>query len=55
MPLGDSITLGYPGLDGYRNDLYLDLNNSGFSVDFVGSQSNGTGFDNDHEGHMGYS
>jgi uncharacterized repeat protein (TIGR02543 family) len=54
MPLGDSITLGYPGLDGYRKDLYLDLNNSGFSVDFVGSQSDGMSFDPNHEGHIGY-
>jgi len=54
MPLGDSITLGYPGLDGYRKNLYLDLNNSGFSVDFVGSQSDGTGFDPNHEGYIGY-
>ena len=28
--------------------------NSGFNVDFVGSQNNGTGFDNDNEGHMSY-
>ncbi len=54
MPLGDSITVGYPGLDGYRGSLFLDLNNSGFSVDFVGSQKNGTGFDTDNEGHMGF-
>ena len=54
MPLGDSITLGYPDVEGYRKDLYLDLNNSGFHVDFVGSQSNGTGFDSDNEGHINY-
>ena len=54
MPLGDSITVGFPGLEGYRGSLSLDLNNSGFNVDFVGSQKNGTGFDNDNEGHLGY-
>ena len=53
MPLGDSITVGYPGEVGYRQKLYLDLTNAGFDVDFVGSQSNGTGFDADHEGHGG--
>jgi lysophospholipase L1-like esterase len=57
MPLGDSITVGYPGypdLDGYRKSLSLDLSNFGFSVDFVGSQKNGTFLDNDNEGHLGY-
>jgi uncharacterized repeat protein (TIGR02543 family) len=54
MPLGDSITVGYPGNEGYRRNLYTDLTNSGFNVDFVGSQKNGTGFDNDNEGHMGF-
>jgi uncharacterized repeat protein (TIGR02543 family) len=54
MPLGDSITSGYPGEEGYRKNLYLDLINSGFNVDFVGSQKNGTGFDNDNEGHVGF-
>jgi uncharacterized repeat protein (TIGR02543 family) len=54
MPLGDSITVGYPGLDGYRKSLYLNLFNSGFNVNFVGSQNNGTGLDNDNEGHLSY-
>ncbi len=54
MPLGDSITMGYPGNEGYRKDLYWDLNYSGFNVDFVGSQQSGAGFDNNHEGHIGY-
>jgi lysophospholipase L1-like esterase len=53
MPLGDSITAGIPGTVGYREKLYLDLINSGFNVDFVGSQSAGSGFDADHEGHGG--
>ncbi|TFH24084.1 hypothetical protein E4G67_02395, partial [Candidatus Bathyarchaeota archaeon] len=54
MPLGDSITVGYPGVDGYRKDLYLNLINSGSNVDFVGSQHSGTGLDDDHEGHNGW-
>ena len=53
MPLGNSITYGFPGDEGYRKDLYLDLVDSGYDVDFVGSQSNGVGFDNDHEGWIG--
>jgi lysophospholipase L1-like esterase len=55
MPLGDSITVGYPGLDGYRTSLYQNLISSHFLVNFVGSQNNGTGLDNDNEGHLGYS
>ena len=51
MLLGDSITAGSHGTVGYRRNLYLDLVNSGFNVDFVGSQSAGSGFDADHEGH----
>jgi lysophospholipase L1-like esterase len=51
MPLGDSTTAGSPGCAGYRKKLYLDLINSGFNVDFVGSQSAGSGFDADHEAH----
>jgi len=51
MPLGDSITAGTPGFVGYREKLYRDLINSGFEVEFVGSQSAGEGFDADHEGY----
>jgi uncharacterized repeat protein (TIGR02543 family) len=54
MPLGDSITEGYPGQEGYRRILYQNLTGHGFNVDFVGSQENGTGFDNDNEGHPGW-
>ena len=67
MPLGDSITKGYPicsdhpgpSLDctGYREDLWNSLVGAGHSVEFVG----GLGaeyqyqysYDNDHEGHGG--
>ena len=58
MPLGDSITDGYPSsLAGYRYMLYQLLTSAGFNVDFVGNQDdNGTvGLpDWDHEGHSGY-
>ena len=54
MPLGNSITYGYPGDEGYRKDLYLDLVDAGYDVDFVGSLSDGVGFDSDHEGHIGW-
>ena len=62
MPLGDSITEGYPWPDpatevGYRLALHDLLVNNGFSFDFVGSWSLGYGvpdFDPDHEGHGGW-
>ena len=48
MPVGNSITAGehyhYPPLaerTGYRKDLYWMLINSGYNVDFVGSQIHG--------------
>ena len=73
MPLGDSITTGkYSGNDtsdtiagalddiGYRKDLWEMLTAGGFSVDFVGTQSNGNvpAFpfsEPEHEGHNGWS
>ena len=68
MPLGDSITKGvygsgYPDtrpdaeIAGYRLPLYVSLRNSGYNVDFVGSQTAGSafpGFDSNHQGHPGY-
>ncbi|NOZ60389.1 MAG: PKD domain-containing protein [Calditrichaeota bacterium] len=57
MPLGDSITRGMggdPPYTGYRDDLYQKLINAGWDFDFVGSQSDGSGFDADHEGHGGW-
>jgi len=60
MPLGDSITLGIgpsdlpENLNGYRRDLWNILNSSGYDVDFVGSSSNGTFVENQHEGHPGW-
>ncbi len=47
MPLGDSIT----SRSGYRDNLYADLIDAGYHVDFVGSVTDG---DNSHEGHSGY-
>jgi lysophospholipase L1-like esterase len=48
MPIGNSITAGehynYPAINertGYRKDLYQMLINSGYYVDFVGSQKHG--------------
>jgi lysophospholipase L1-like esterase len=57
MPLGDSITDGftpYPG--GYRVNLWQRLGAGGYTVDFVGSQTNGPAElgDHDHEGHSGW-
>jgi lysophospholipase L1-like esterase len=56
MPLGDSITVGVgsPGKNGYRTDLQRRLREAGMPVDFVGSQSEGTVGDLDHEGHGGW-
>ncbi|MFQ5708455.1 MAG: Ig-like domain-containing protein [bacterium] len=56
MPLGDSITFGTGSTDsaGFRNDLAQLLVDEGVGFDFVGSQSDGTGFpagiSNNHEG-----
>ncbi len=55
MPLGDSITLGYPTSDGYRNNLWYKLQETNYNIDFVGSQNNGSAtnpsFDINHEGY----
>jgi lysophospholipase L1-like esterase len=61
MPLGDSITAGKEDntqdredWDGYRRLLSDALTDVGLNVDFVGSESNGNGFDTDHQGHPGW-
>jgi len=59
MPLGDSITSGSTGSStnsGYRRELYFLLTAAGYSVNFVGSQIDGTvfDFDRDHEGHSAF-
>ena len=56
MPLGNSITSGKIGgnkVGGYRDDLATLLNNEGVTYDLVGSLTDGSGFDADHEGHDG--
>ena len=67
MPMGDSTTSGYRQYVSYRYDLWFDLLDAGFDVDFVGGQitTDGnpnldfypeylTAFDRDHEGFSGY-
>jgi len=56
MPLGDSITDGLSVPGGYRIDLWQKLVAGGYTVDFVGSLSNGPASlgDHDHEGHSGW-
>src|SRR5438445_5580344 len=57
LPLGDSITYGYPVPGGYRLPLYLLLTNAGYTVNFTGTQTdNGAADlpDPDHEGHPGW-
>ena len=56
MPLGDSITDGFNVPGGYRIDLWQKFQTGGYTVDFVGSQSNGPASlpDRDHQGHSGW-
>jgi lysophospholipase L1-like esterase len=56
MPLGDSITDGFNVPGGYRSDLWQQLVAAGYTIDFVGSLSNGPAAlgDHDHEGHSGW-
>jgi lysophospholipase L1-like esterase len=56
MPLGDSITDGLTVPGGYRINLWQKFVSGRFTVDFVGSLSNGpaTLGDHDHEGHSGW-
>ncbi len=66
MPLGDSITAGVENdgqleselMVGYRQNLYINLKEYGYDVDFVGSQQYGQNatplFDTDNEGHPGW-
>ncbi|MCP4136541.1 MAG: cellulose-binding protein [bacterium] len=60
MPLGDSITHGSKKHNTYRRVLYHKLKESGFRVNFIGSQTTNyeggppkKDFDFDHEGHGG--
>ncbi len=67
MPMGDSLTSGYRQYVSYRYDLWFDLLDAGFDVDFVGSAITTEGspnldwypqylttFDRDHDGYSGY-
>jgi lysophospholipase L1-like esterase len=56
MPLGDSITEGTQVPGGYRIGLWQRLAAARYSVDLVGSLSNGPASlgDHDHEGHPGW-
>jgi lysophospholipase L1-like esterase len=56
MPLGDSNTDGFAVPGGYRIDLEDDMSAAGYTIDFVGSLSNGPPdlADRDHEGHVGF-
>lgn len=67
MPLGDSITQSNTNYNSYRRPLWFKLQDGGYNVDFVGSdtlhygadnQPNGLppdpDFDTDHEGHWGW-
>ena len=61
MPLGASITSGSGGTDGgYRDRLYTDLHDAGFSFTFVGTSTENPSRllsqvgQTHHEGHPGY-
>lgn len=58
MPVGDSLTLGYPIPPGYRGPLWELLQAERSDVLFVGSvkdnEAEKAGVDPDHEGHPGY-
>lgn len=67
MALGDSITDGYFGADGYRKYFYHNMTELGYDIDMVGAKnygswrptytdSNGVTFeyDGDHSGYSGY-
>lgn len=56
MLLGDSITKGEVSgtpVGGFRDDLDALLQTEGIDFNFVGTLTDGTGFDADHEGHNG--
>ena len=58
MPLGDSITRGVYGSPvnewGYREPLYVNLTNGNYNFYFVGSKTDGSFPDPNHEGHDGW-
>lgn len=59
MPLGDSVTLGYPfeSNAGYRGQLWRRFGSSSANIDFLGSLLGGSPSvlsDRNHEGHSGF-
>ena len=54
--IGDSITEGFTVHGGYRNTLcsLIEQNGLSGSVDFIGNQNSGTGYDGDHGGRSGF-
>ena len=60
--IGDSITQAGAGHNSYRSDLWYLLTDTGYNIDFVGSQNTtndgnafpDSSFDPDHEGHWGW-
>ncbi len=63
MWLGDYITDGYFGADGYRKYLYHELIEMGYNIDMVGANGGGNSYtdngesftyDGDHSGYSGY-
>ncbi|MBC8170104.1 MAG: hypothetical protein H7X77_00460 [Anaerolineae bacterium] len=56
MPLGDSLTEGYPQMQGgYRPQFWNRLNADGFPVELVGSMTDGFSWSQPHhEGHSGW-
>ncbi len=56
MPLGDSITDGYNFPGGYRINLWKQLSDRGYKINFVGSLTNGPNSlpNQNHEGHSGW-
>ncbi|GEM_PF-1510328 len=62
MALGNSITEAENGYNSYRKELWEELTQAGYNVDFVGSDDKNkdgndfpdTNFDPDHEGHWGW-
>lgn len=56
MPLGDSITAGYPTADGYRLELWDRAQAAQLAIQYVGSETSGDASlpDPHHEGHPGW-
>ncbi|MBN1411952.1 MAG: hypothetical protein JW969_13980 [Spirochaetales bacterium] len=55
-PIGDSLTYGWPGTDGYRLYLWQLLGQVGIRINYMGSNKTGSDGlpDKNHEGHGGY-